>query len=409
MTDRNEFEDRLRATFEAEASALSSARTEIVPDVGARIDTEAEHEPTVAREFLPLLAAALLMVVGIGAVVALTRPGANESLVPVASGSPVPLVTATPEPGELITPTAIALATEPTPTPPLPFGGTPVPPAPTTPGPLATPTVAPPTPESTPTPGLPDADSYCHEGSPTALRNERDAVSFSFREIPTGQCGIVPIGPVRNGWLAAQMMDNTGRVLAGFVPIAGLVPAPRFQEPLFQPGLIERTWCVTDIFAPDTLNVRGGPSTDEPILGELVEDQCWIYRMEAPHPFDGWTWISANRQDAPPLTGWVSDRYLRPELVPVDSDTPLRTIRVRLEGAGPLDLPDVAAFEFMDNNRLIGNPSPDGTLRIPLDIDPIGLIGSAPMIGDRFCKFSGGIERVDSDGYYVLRVFGLCT
>ena len=471
MTDRNDFEGRLRATFEAEAAALTSARTETVPDAATLVEPSVDGEPSTAREFLPLLAAALLMVVGIGAVVALNRPTDTETLVPVAAISTArPLVTATPEPEQPAASTVVDPSPEPTPTPPFPFGGTPVPtplgeepfiyvvqsgdllsriavrfnvtldallaanpgldpavlfvgqeltiplqrpPSGPPPGPtptIPTPTIPTPAPAATRTrlADLPEASEYCHEGPAIGLRNDRNDVAFSFRQIPSGQCGIVPIGPVENGWLPAQMIGFGGRMLAGFVRIDGLAPGPGFVAPPYEPGIIERTWCVTEIFAPDTLNVRSGPSTAQPILGELVEDQCHIYRMEAPHPFDGWTWISAARPDGSQLRGWVSDRYLRPSLVPVDSATPLRTIMVRVESGPPLDLPDVSAFAFDDGTRLIGNPSPDGSLRIPVDLDPIGLSGSAQGITDGFCAFVGGIEGVDSDGYHVLRVFGLC-
>jgi len=409
MTDDANFEDRLRATFQTEASELAGRQGRSTSDDASRSaalveELDDDGSKRERRMLVPLLAAAVLLIAGIAGVIALARPSAEVPTELTTAGQPgAPLVTATPTPTPTITVVPTLVATpEPTASatrPPLPTAVpvTPVPTPPPAPIPTATAVPATPLPTGTPAPqDPPRSGDFC--------------MSRTIGPFAEGTCGLEAIGAVVEGWLPVQLVTDAGLRHADLVPVDALAPGVGIEAPRYQPGLSELTWCVSGIVAPDTLNVRSGPSTDQAIVGQLAEGQCRIYRSDVPHPFGNWTWIARDQPGGEMLTGWASSLYLREEVQPVDDTVPRRSIVVRVEPLGAdLDIPDVSAFRFVDGTVLIGNPDSDGQLQIPANLDPAGLTGSAPMPGDRFCAFTGRLESIDSAGYYVLRVAMLCA
>jgi hypothetical protein len=407
MTDDANFEDRLRATFQTEAAELARRKDRASSDDAMRsaalVEEIDDHGSNANRRMLvPLLAAAVLLVAGVAGVIALARPSAEVPTELATAGATArALVTATPTPTPTITVVPTLVETPEAGTegarPPLPTAVlvTPVP----TPPPPPTPTPVPATPVPTGTPAPQDPP---RSGDFCMLR--------TIGPFAEGTCGLEAIGAVVDGWLPVQLVTSAGLQNADLVPVDALAPGVGIEAPRYVPGLSEVTWCVSDIVAPDTLNVRAGPSTDQLIVGELAEGQCRIFRSDVPHPFGNWTWVALDQPDGQMLTGWASSLYLREEVQPVDDTVPRRPILVRAEPFGSdLDIPDVSEFRFVDGTVLIGNPDSDGRLQIPANIDPVGLIGSAPLPGDRFCAFTGRLEAIDGDGYHVLRVLQLCA
>ena len=105
MTDERHFEDRLRATFQAEGAELTrrQKRASSGSDDGMRaaalVDAvEGDGSDWDRRMVVPLLAAAVLLVAGIAGAIALARPNvdAPTELTTASSQGPSPLVTATP-------------------------------------------------------------------------------------------------------------------------------------------------------------------------------------------------------------------------------------------------------------------------------------------------------------------------
>lgn len=466
MTNDANFEDRLRATFHVEAAELASRQDVSSSDNAKRSaalveDSDDQGRRGDLRMLVPLLAAAVVLIAGIAGVIALAQPNTEAPTeLTTAAGAVRPLVTATPTPIPTITvvPTLVAtpepgaeggrmdeepflyvvqvgdalgliaqrfnvtlesiLAANPEldpnmlmagqqllipgasePRPPLPTAVlvTPVPTPPPLPTPTATVVPATPIPASTPAPqDPPRSGDFC------MLR--------TIGPFAEGTCGIEAIGAVDEGWLPVQLVTNDGLQHADLVPVDALAPGLGIEASAYQPGLTEQSWCVSGIVAPDTLNVRSGPSIDRPILGELAEGQCRIYRADVPHPFGTWAWVAVDQPGGQMLTGWASSLYLEEEVQPLDDSVPRRPVLVRAESfGGPLDIPDISAFRFVDGTVLIGHPDSEGRLQIPANLDPVGLIASAPVTGDPFCAWTGSLEAVGGDGYHVLRVAMLCA
>src|SRR3954471_16963016 len=91
-------------------------------------------------------------------------------------------------------------------------------------------------------------------------------------------------------------LRTTGLTAAG-VALAGASTA-RAQD-----GLVRGAWA--DV-STDTLNVRGGPGTDEPAVGRLLHGEP--ARLLAPSSDGSWWRVSSSD-----LVGWVSAAYLQPQ------------------------------------------------------------------------------------------------
>ena len=96
--------------------------------------------------------------------------------------------------------------------------------------------------------------------------------------------------------------------VADFVPVPNAFgPPEQFDSP--PEG---EPWCVVDIVAPDTLNVRSGPGVEFEIRGALRPDACIL--RSAGSAVAGWTpvYVVAAADELVVIEGWVSSNFVLP-------------------------------------------------------------------------------------------------
>lgn len=410
--DTDPLAGRLSATFEAEAAALADRGdpTEELIVLSPRADSSDGDGPSWWQRSIVPLAAALVLVVGVGAVLALSNraqdPPPNDLAAAASRPTPEPVATEEPSP----------------PTTPLP-----------TPHSL-TPEVPQPVPATTPVVPPPPFDPVCVTGivAPDTL-NLRSGPGLGnevILELEPGRCGIVRTGDLVDGWMPVDVfVDNSGTRAAGwlsarfvgpdtFAPPAPVVvvdepviePGSITGVPPFQPGLFQRPLCVVGIVAPDVLNVRSGPGVDNPIVFELQPEQCRIYI--AGDSVGAWAPVLVSLGPDGDVEGWVSTRYLADPTLAIDPPQPMVTIIVRFEylSDDPDSVPPTTSFEVIDSEGgLLGNLDESSRARVPANLDPSTFFVQAPFPDDPYCGWTGPLDYDAPGGRYFVKLLALCA
>lgn len=193
------------------------------------------------------------------------------------------------------------------------------------------------------------------------------------------------------------------------VPATATAPdAPAPTEPV-QPGLLQEQFCVSDIDAPDTLNLRAGPSTEEAILHELLEGQCRIYLTG--ETADSWREVMVDLPDDE-IRGWVSGNFIAPQRSPVDPDEPMVTITITVEYE--LDFPasqaSIDAFRLVDAEGLVvGFLDANGQILVPVGLDLSRARIEAEWADDPYCAWTGQLRFEGAGDRYSSPLEAICA
>ena len=273
---RPSFEDRIRAAFDAEAAELERRRTSQGTDRrAANVEPEIEvlelpqPEPVRAsrrRWVLPVAAAAAL--IAILGVVGLNN--LRESTDELVDSAPATLPSDDVEPG---TPAAAAQPD---------VGQDASQPGSELPSPVA-PAAQPAPPTPTSVAELFEAPDIEVPPDPTTAPSEVPPASFDPGPTPS---------------------TEPPQALPGPPPPSTPEPGPLEPPPVSETLLSDIEYCVTGIFSPDVLNVRGGPATDFNIVYELEQGECGI-SLTNNNPVRGWRTITVAG-----VNGWVASNFI---------------------------------------------------------------------------------------------------
>lgn len=415
-SDTDPFANRLRDTFQAEADALLDERKVVDSNDGSQVPSvtveqeraETPTPPWWKRSLMPL-AAALVLVVGVGAVLALSnRPVESPAEVADAAASH-----ANADPTAAYDATSTPLAQQASPT------AIPTPDISTMPGPDVVPAGE--TPEDAPPP------TFCVVNivAPDTLNVRRGpgVDTEIVWELEPNQCGIESTGPAVDGWipirvaLSGDVAETVGWVSGNFVspkPRPTVLPSvsvpPEPVIPPFQPGIFQDSLCVTGIVAPDVLNLRTGPGIDNPIVEPLPSNQCRIYAIG--EPVDGWLPVVVSGGDGGDLDGWVSGRYLAVPEPDIDLTWPTTIITVELDYLfDPADtMPAITAFQITTpEGDVIANLDDNAMFAFPSNLDPGTLWIRAEFPGDPYCGWTGALRYGGPGNVYTAELAALCA
>ena len=193
-------------------------------------------------------------------------------------------------------------------------------------------------------------------------------------------------------------------------PAVGAIQAPPDSggSELLHQGLLQDQFCVVDIVAPDTLNVRTGPSTNDSIVHELVEGQCRIYL--AGGQSDGWQEIIVDLPDTE-IRGWVSSKFIAVQRAPIDPDAPMVLITIGVEFGVDTQSPvPLDAFRLVNADGLVvGYLDAGGQITVPVDMDLSRAFIEAEFANDRYCAWTGPLRFEGSDNRYTSFLGALCA